>query len=135
MLKFQRSYFMAENAISRRVPSFYGKFTEWRSRERRWEVIQFFQFRLWLDFDINNILSFVRFFDRYGRVRNIFIKDGKYGFCVSVVCHWLTCWAHQNCFFFVSPVYVFYRINIYLNCQWPLSFWRLTLLQHFSFSI
>jgi len=22
-----------------------------------------------------------RFFDRYGRVRNIFIKDGKYGFC------------------------------------------------------
>ncbi len=24
-----------------------------------------------------------RFFDRYGRVRNIFIKNGKYGFCVS----------------------------------------------------
>ena len=98
LLKFQRFYFMAENAISRRVQSFYGKFTEWRSRERRWEVIQFFQFRWWLDFDINNILSSVRFFDRYGRVRNIFIKDGKYGFCVSVVCHWLTFWAHQNWF-------------------------------------
>ena len=24
-----------------------------------------------------------RFFDKYGRVRNIFIKNGKYGFCVS----------------------------------------------------
>ena len=24
-----------------------------------------------------------RFFDRFGRVRNIFIKNGKYGFCVS----------------------------------------------------
>ncbi len=26
-----------------------------------------------------------RFFDRYGRVRNIFIKNGKYGFCVSTM--------------------------------------------------
>ena len=24
-----------------------------------------------------------RFFDKYGRVYNIFIKNGKYGFCVS----------------------------------------------------
>ena len=24
-----------------------------------------------------------KFFDRYGRVRNIFVKNGKYGFCVS----------------------------------------------------
>ena len=62
LLKFQRFYFMAENAISRRVQSFYGKFTEWRSRERRWEVIQFFQFRWWLDFDINNKLFFRQVF-------------------------------------------------------------------------
>jgi RNA recognition motif-containing protein len=24
-----------------------------------------------------------KFFDKYGRVRNIFIKNGRYGFCVS----------------------------------------------------
>jgi RNA recognition motif-containing protein len=24
-----------------------------------------------------------RFFEKYGRVRNIFIKNGRYGFCVS----------------------------------------------------
>ena len=26
-----------------------------------------------------------RFFDKYGRVYNIFIKNGKYGFCVSAL--------------------------------------------------
>ena len=24
-----------------------------------------------------------KFFSKYGRIRNIFIKNGKYGFCVS----------------------------------------------------
>ena len=28
-----------------------------------------------------------KFFQRYGRVRNVFIKNGKYGFCVSYTLH------------------------------------------------
>ena len=26
-----------------------------------------------------------RFFEKYGRVRNVFIKNGRYGFCVSIL--------------------------------------------------
>ena len=31
-----------------------------------------------------NERDFERFFDKYGRVRNIFVRPGRYGFCVSL---------------------------------------------------
>ena len=38
-----------------------------------------------LPFDVRE-RDIERFFDKYGRVRNIFIKSGRYGFCVSLDC-------------------------------------------------
>jgi RNA recognition motif-containing protein len=35
-----------------------------------------------------------KFFEKYGRVRNIFIKNGRYGFCVSFLIH--QAWHSQN---------------------------------------
>ena len=50
-----------------------------------------------------------RFFDRYGRVRNIFVKNGKYGFCVSPWTH-----LHDCCCITKIDCLVFFK---YILCH------------------